>query len=51
LKKARVTDSLPEDLPHGGETRSAGDIDLIVIHAIGRLIFPLENLPAAIRVR
>jgi hypothetical protein len=28
-------DRLPDDFPHGGEARTAADIDLIVIHSIG----------------
>lgn len=30
-----VIDQLPQDFPHGGEARSAEDIDLIVVHSIG----------------
>ena len=30
-----VIDQLAEDFPHGGEARSAEDIDLIVVHSIG----------------
>jgi hypothetical protein len=32
---ALAIDRLPEDFPQGGETRSAAEIDLIVIHTIG----------------
>jgi N-acetylmuramoyl-L-alanine amidase len=30
-----VIDRLPDDFPHGGEARTANEIDLIVIHSIG----------------
>jgi N-acetylmuramoyl-L-alanine amidase len=30
-----VIDQLPPDFPHGGEARSAEEIDLIVVHSIG----------------
>ena len=30
-----VIDRLPQDFPHGGEARSAEEIDLIVVHSIG----------------
>ncbi|MFN7163954.1 MAG: N-acetylmuramoyl-L-alanine amidase [Hyphomonas sp.] len=30
-----VIDRLPEDFPHGGDARTAGEIDLIVVHSIG----------------
>ena len=35
LAASLVIDRLPQDFPHGGDARSAKEIDLIVVHSIG----------------